>query len=336
MNVLLLLAHSIAEYDDVRMLHDLGYNVLSIGAYLDPANPSDDKRPALPGVPPADDRLRALVADQMVAKSNLPDEVLEWADVAIIHHFPDQAPDGRPGWITGNWRKFREHGVRVIWRTCGQSHPMLEALMGQLRPEGLQIVRYSPKESAMPYYAGADTLIRFGKYPADYGPWIGDDVAVGNVTQNMVDRGDACGYDFWRAATEGLRVKPAGPGSEHIGGVGELTYEQMLDYLRHLRAYLYTGTVAAPYTLGLMEAMLTGVPVVSIGPNAWNGPAELFEGADIVGFPGIDTADNARTWLRVYLDDVEKAREEGVVCRQRAIELFDVTHVGPQWREFLG
>ena len=42
MNVLLLTSHSIAEYDDLRMLTDLGYNVFSIGAYTDPRNPTDD------------------------------------------------------------------------------------------------------------------------------------------------------------------------------------------------------------------------------------------------------------------------------------------------------
>ena len=51
MNLLLLLAHSIAEYDDVRMFSDLGYDVFSIGAYTNPANPGDNLRPALPGAP---------------------------------------------------------------------------------------------------------------------------------------------------------------------------------------------------------------------------------------------------------------------------------------------
>src|SRR4051794_23029692 len=81
-NILLLLAHSIAEYDDLRMLSDLGYDVFSIGAYIDPAHPSDDKRPPLPGVR-SHPELAALVGDQMEAKEHLPDEIIEWADTII-------------------------------------------------------------------------------------------------------------------------------------------------------------------------------------------------------------------------------------------------------------
>jgi hypothetical protein len=55
----------------------------------------------------------------------------------------------------------------------------------------------------------------------------------------------------------------------------------MRDYLRRIRAYLYTGTQPASYTLGLIEAMMTGVPVVSIGPDHMTWQRDLFEGHEI-------------------------------------------------------
>ncbi len=51
MNVLLITAHSIAAYDDVRMLTDLGYDVFNLDGYIDPAHPHVDMRPALPDAP---------------------------------------------------------------------------------------------------------------------------------------------------------------------------------------------------------------------------------------------------------------------------------------------
>src|SRR6185369_16408105 len=116
----------------------------------------------------------------------------------------------------------------------------------------------------LPGFAGEDALIRFGKYPDDYGPWVGDYEVVGNITQHMKQRGDACGYRDWVTFTDGLPTAPAGPGSDEMGemgGLGSLDYPVMLAYLRHVRAYLYTGTHPASYTLGLMEEMLSGVPV---------------------------------------------------------------------------
>jgi hypothetical protein len=138
------------------------------------------------------------------------------------------------------------------------------------RLEGLEIVRYSPKERNLGNYAGETTLIRFGKYPEDWGGWTGHWPVVGNVSQHAPEphgRDDALNWRFWEEATQGLPRTFAGPHSEKIGGLGALPYDEMRDYLRRIRAYLYTGTQPASYTLGLIEAMMTGVPVVSIGPD---------------------------------------------------------------------
>lgn len=339
MKILLLTAHSIAEHDDLRMFHEMGHEVLSIGAYLDPANPSDDKRPALPQVPKAPQQLTDLVADQMVAKSNLPETVLEWADTVIVHHFPAAAPDGRAGWITGNWARFTSHRNRVIWRTCGQSNHIIEQQMAPFRPDGLQIVRYSPKEENLPYFAGQDAMIRFGKEPDEWTGWTGEDAVVGNVTQDMKGRGDACGYWFWVKATDGLPVSPAGPGSQEIGGVGALAYDDMRAYLRRCRAYLYTGTQPASYTLGLIEAMMTGVPVVSIGPKAFGQGTyveELFEGHEIVANrAAFDDPDQARGCIDVALKYQDMAADLGAANRAQAIELFGMDAQKAEWAAFL-
>jgi glycosyltransferase involved in cell wall biosynthesis len=337
-NILLLTAHSIFEYDELRILHRLGHNVLSIGAYLDPANPSDDKRPALPEIPAQSPELRALVADQMVAKSDLPDEVLDWADTVIVNFFTIEAPEGRAGWLTGNWPKFKAHKNRVIWRTAGQSNAWVEAYTEPLRKDGLEIVRYSPKERHIPYFAGEDAMIRFSKDPADWYGWTGEDAVVGNLTQDLAKRGDAVGYWFWQAATDGLPTSPAGPGSAEIGGLGELAYDDMRAYLRRCRAYLYTGTQPAPYTLGLMEAMMTGVPVVSIGPKAYGGDSylvETFESDSIAGHWS-DNAAAAGKELSEILAAPLLAAEYSKSQRQRAIDLFGIDTITEAWRAYLG
>ena len=157
--------------------------------------------------------LAALVeGDQMAHKAHLPGPLIDWAQIVIAHHFVYD-------WIAGQWGRIRHK--RVIWRTVGQSNPALEEFMATLRPEGLQIVRYSPKERSTPHFAGEDALIRFYKDPDEWQGWTGEDAVVGNVTQDMVGRADACGLAFWQAATEGLPVRPAGPMSELLrGGIG--------------------------------------------------------------------------------------------------------------------
>jgi len=342
-NILLLASHAVAEYDDVRMFSDLGYDIFAPGGYENPSQSGEGIRPALPDAPHHPE-LVALCQQQREAggepgrhidwaKADLHPDLIDWADVIIVHHFPEV-------WIGEQWERIKHK--RVIWRTCGQSDPRLEAAMLPYRAEGMQIVRYSPAEyryfNRVGAFAGEDALIRFGKYPDDYGPWIGDLPVVGNVTQHMKQRGDACGYAFWEAATKGLPVRPAGPGSEDIRGLGSLDYPAMLEYLRHIRVYLYTGTTPASYTLGLIEAMMSGVPVVSIGPKAWGerfDGADLFEAADILG-PELTDVRYLSTFVNSREEGpIQIARRHGEWCRRTAVEMFGIETIGAQWREFL-
>jgi hypothetical protein len=339
-NVLLLTSHSIAEYDDLRMLTDLGYRTFSIGAYTDPANPGDDKRPALPDAPYYSDLARLVEESREGradpgplidwAKAELHPDLIDWADAIICHHFPAE-------WIARQWTRIRHK--RVIWRTCGQSNPALEGLMRGFRYEDLlEIVRYSPAErrffEPLGTWAGQDAVIRFGKYPGDYPEWTGTERTVLNVTQGLIQRGEHTHWDFWEDATSGLPRMPIGPGSEAIGGAGSVPYDAMLAWLARGRAYLYTGTQPASYTLGLMEAMFAGIPTLSIGPAAMWAP-DLFEGHEITRL-WADDPGMAKRKLRDLLDDWDYARAMGADQRQRAIDLFGIETVGAQWREFLG
>lgn len=342
MNIVLLTSHAIAEHDDLDMFTRMGVPCYSIGGAYDPV-PFEGKRPALPDAPRFPEleaatqrqreRLTAELGDPGSfidwGKAQLAPEVIDWADTIIVHHFPER-------WIAGQWDRIR--GKRVIWRTCGQSNPQLEAYMSRF--VGLEIVRYSPKErpafEAWGAFAGEDAMIRFGKDPDEWNRWTGSGRWVGNVTQNMAQRGDACGYPFWIAATEGLPARPAGPGSEVLpGGIGGLDYNAMRQYLRDARVYLYTGTQPASYTLGLIEAMMTGTPVVSIGPRAFGGVAPLLD-TDITGRIVHDTAESARYDLRWILDDDKVAVQTSYDLRARAIELFGLGFVMHQWADFLG
>jgi len=342
MNILLLTAHSIAAYDDVRMFTDLGHDVFNLDAYIDPAHPHVDMRPALPDAPRHPELIAAVdrmgTADNLTAaKERLPDELIAWADVAIVHHYLD-------AWMAPNHARLRAAGVRTIWRTCGQSDLGHEDRMKALVRQGMEVVRYSPAEERFfaptGHWAGQDALIRFGKYPWDYLAWTGPRLDtlpyVANVTQDMAGRGEHCGLTFWVRATAGLNGRPAGKDSEKLpGGLGFMPEAPMLEYLRQASAYLYVGTVPASYTLGLVEALMVGVPVVSISGESWMGPAALFEGADLASPLVADTPERARDMLRQLVDDPATGRRYAQQQQHRAAELFDVAFVGAQWDEYL-
>lgn len=341
MNVLLLLAHAIEEYDQVRLLSSLGHDVFSIGAYTNPGAPGDDIRPPLPEVPYHPDLAtlcdiqRAKHAgestEQVIdwAKGDLHPALIEWADAIIVHHFERV-------WLGGQWHKFA--GKRVIWRTVGQSMPGNEMAMASLRQMGLQIVRYSPEERNLPGYAGEDALIRFYKDPTEYAGWTGEDRVVLNITQHLMQRGDATNGTFYMQATQGLPRRLVGAGSEEFGGTGRVSTEAMQGHLRRARSYLYTGTQPASYTLGLIEALMTGTPVVSVGPRlmTWTWPRfSLFEGHKLAELSDCDP-NVVRGMLQRLLDDEPYAQEVSAAQRERAIATFGIDSVSAAWRDFLG
>lgn len=348
MNILLCLSHSIEEYDQLRLLTMLGHNVASIGGYIDPAHPHVDIRPPLdiPMVQVVKDAVDALGTNDNLgnAQERIPDAILDWADVIVFHHYLER--------LYGQWDETiapwlaRDSAHRVIWRTVGQSVTDNELAGAMFRKRGLEIVRYSPREANIPGYAGEDALIRFYKDPADWFGWTGQGasgwdprIVVGNVTQSLRARDPWTNYGFWGVATNPLPRLPAGPGSETHGGLGELTYDEMRQYLRDIRCYLYTGTQPASYTLGLIEAMMTGVPVLSMGADHFGSifgewEKALFEGPDLTDL-STDDPIVAMRMLAQLLEDDGLARSVSITQRNRALELFGLDVIAPQWEAYL-
>lgn len=358
MNILLCLSHSIEEYDQLRLLHSLGYGVFSLGGYIDPAHPHDPKRPALPEVPMVPVVKAAVdslgTADNLgAAQSHIPDAILDWLGddgVIIYHHHLGRLFGQWPrlsAWRKGSSRR------RIIWRTVGQSVEGNERDAAPYRADGLEIVRYSPKERNIPGYAGEDALIRFWKDPAEWGGWTGEDATVIQFAQSFGARWEWCNRLWWEQATDGLPRAVYGPDSEELPyGRGTLSLDAMRARLRTARVYAYSGTQPASYTLALIEAMMTGIPAVSITPRFMQifrpyGP-DLFEGHEIAGFAGEgperpeqhlsdeQVIANTRDMLRNLLQYHEHAATVGAWQRERAIELFGRDTIGAQWKAFLG
>jgi glycosyltransferase involved in cell wall biosynthesis len=169
--------------------------------------------------------------------------------------------------------------------------------------------------------------------------WTGDWPGVIQVTQHLRQRDPYTNWGFWEQATQGLERRALGPGSEVIGGTGSLSYVEMQEYLQQARVYLYTGTQPASYTLGLIEAMMTGIPVVSIGPKWMNvfpyGP-DMFEGHELAS-QAFDDPQAARAVLADWLDGAvsDGLDEVSYAIREYAITLFGKDTIAAQWAEYL-
>lgn len=332
MKIHYLSCHSILEYDELKLFTELGYDVFSNGAYLDPKGHISLPRPGVPDAIMWQDMARLAVDNP---KTNLPPEMIEPFDVIMVMHTPDV--------IVNNWERIKHK--RVIWRTIGQSTPAIEHKLAPYRKEGLQIVRYSPKEQSLRDYIGSDALIRFYKDPGEFCGWVGDSDEVVNFTQSLKGRRDFVHYDEIMGSIIGFNSKVYGTGNDDLGKIngGEVSFKKQLEILKRARVYVYGGTWPASYTLSIIEAMMLGIPVVAIGKQlAHVGKFEdinFYEVDEFIedGVNGMvcNSVQAMRETIKLLLNDYDLAKKISAEGRKTAIKLFGKRKIADQWREFM-
>jgi len=333
MKIQILSCHSVLEYDLAKLFTEMGHDVFSNGAYLDPKGHFSLPRPGIPEMK-FDEEMAKLAT--LYPKTALTKEMVEPFDVIIVMHTPE--------WLTCNWKLFRSLGKKIIWYSIGQSTPRVEQIVRFYKAEGLIVVRYSPKEALIRNYAGQDDLIRFYKDQDEFSGWNGNNREVINFTQSLKGRRNFCHHDDILRLMEGFNGKVYGIGNDDLGAMngGELPFEMLKQKMRDARVFVYGGTWPASYTLSMIEAMLTGIPMVCIGQDK----AENIEGVEgqkfyevhemidngINGFVS-DDIEYLRGKISLLLQDQNLAKEIGQRGRKKAIQLFGKEEIKKQWKK---
>lgn len=333
MKILYLSVHSILEYDECQLLTDLGHEVFSHGAYLDPAGHALLPRPGVVGMKAHPELVEITRAHP--AKTELPKELIDWCDIIIVMHDPNI--------LTSNWGCIRHKPV--IWRTIGQSTAKVEAMMRPLVDQGMKVIRYSPKERGFPNFAGEDVLLRFCKDEDVFSGWNGGTVDVVTFAQSLKGRREFCHYDTLMEVIklfDGAKVY--GSGNDDLGAYngGEVPFELQLEIMRRSRVMLYGGTWPASYTLSFVEALMMGLPVVSISKQlAHIGKFEaldFFECDEIlaeIGGAVCDSAAGMAIAAQQFRKNDDVADEYSAKQRELACSMFGKKVIAPQWAEFL-
>lgn len=332
MKLLYLSVHSILEYDELRMFEDLGIDYFSLGSYVTPSHPVDQIRPPLGHNPDQ------WLLEHCPPREKMPKEFIDKFDVIVVMH--GNVPNHN--WIIDNWEAMK--GKRVIWRTIGQSTASIEKKMRPYVDQGLEIVRYSPKERNIENYAGENAIIRFSKSELEYNHWVGAGTEVITFAQNMKERNNFVNYEVFLKLIEGFDSRLYGVKNEASGALngGYMSYAGMKEKMRDARVYVYTGTQPASYTLSFMEAMMTGIPIVAIGSKLWNSEnvvGDVYEVPDIIqhgvnGYCSDDVAE-LRNCIQALVKDKRLAERIGNAGRETAIKLFGYENIKQDWKRYL-
>jgi hypothetical protein len=323
--------HSVLEYDEVQMLTDLGHDVFSNGAYLDPAGHISHPRPGIRGAVYHEDYAELA---RRTATTDLPKELIDPFDVIIVMHSPNV--------LIQNWERIKHK--KVIWRTIGQSTPSVEAKMAPLKAEGLVVVRYSPKERHISGYIGEDALIRFYEDENVYQGWHGKGGQVVNFSQSLKGRRDFCHYDEIMPVIESFGGRVYGPGNDDLGKYngGSVPHDQQLDIMRSAGAMIYGGTWPASYTLSFIEALMIGLPIVAVSKKVAHvdrfGPIDFYEVDELMAEISAPVCDNVEQMLeatRELLENRDYALDISKRQRELALKYFSKKAISNQWRELL-
>jgi len=342
MNILYLGCHEILEFLEIGLFTGMGHQVFSLGGAYQNENRGASLRGEIPNF-----RVVEELIPKAQTKEAIHPDLIEWADIVFMtHNVPDK--DHPQPWLAKNWDLLKKSKKPVIWRSIGQSAGDIEKSLDRFRKEGLHIVRYSPREDRIPHYQGADAIIRFHIDQQEFDGYSGQNPRLVNISQSLFggpspSRGDHMNLSEFKQIVNGFDWKVFGPDNqnagEHDGGV--LNYEDMKSMLRFNRAYIYTGTRPASYTLAFMDALMTGIPVIAIGPKLADQLYQMdtYEVHEIIGTPGeagfwSNDVTELRNYCKMLLENPDLARTVGSNGRLRAIELFGKDAIREQWKTF--
>lgn len=340
MNILYCSLHDILEYNELRLLTDLGHDVFSVGSsYSQPHDGGNGKRPPLKNMKFHEDLIKF-----SQDKENLAPELIDWADVIILMHI-----DAKRSWLK-NWDRMKKK--KVIYRSIGQCSPGIETFLRTYRDEGLKIVRYSPNEKNIEGFAGEDAMIRFHQYVDEWPEWRGRRPRVMACVQSFKTRDmgftrDWVGYRLWKKSVvvPGIERIVYGIGNHNMEEwAGEQDFEGLKKAFSEEGCAFVFGTHPAPYTLSIQEMACVGMPMAVAGEgvrwlngadpnwsrNQWEVP-EMFKGACLVA----ENIEEMTSNIKRLIADHAFAYDLGQKAKQKARELFDVSVIRPQWESFL-
>lgn len=230
-------------------------------------------------------------------------------------------------WLMFNWqvKLFWDRPGRKLYRVAKIAELDRDTWARLLEREDFAVVSFYPSTARWlkETFSVDVPYVPLGLDPRAYAPATGEDGNILSIIHSYADRG--WHYAEWKEATDGLptlhvdHLNPEQPVFE---------YADLQRALRRARLYLHDGE--QEYTITLIEAMMTGLPLVSFRIPG----IERYVEHGVNGFVG-ESAREIREHCRLLLADEDLARRMGAASRAKAEREFAEERWIRQWREIL-
>lgn len=330
-NLLYLSCHSQLEYNELLTFKNLGFNVKSIGAYTDPHHPfnPNEQKVLLDLEPDPDFIAKAKPIQQGWPNTPLTKELVKDFDIIVITHSFEV--------LDKNFEVIKDK--ILIRRTVGQGHSGYEALFSKYN-NYLKTVRVSKNERNYKPYLGEHAIILGALQPSIYdGNWVGDVQKVLTIKNRIKKNPWHTRYETWKFLVTGFEHLLIGGNNEDVPkALSGVSHATIVEALRHYRVCICMPSRPAPLTYGLQEALMMGIPIITLGPNLGDGGEHTYEHHEIIengvsGFYSDDLYD-LRDMIQILLVDDKMAKEISENEKQLANRLFHPKVIQEQWKNF--
>lgn len=231
-------------------------------------------------------------------------------------------------WLMFNWqvKLFRDRPGKKLYRVAKVAEleePEWDALLSR---DDFAVVSFYPNTAAwLREKKGVEVpYVPLGLDPAAYGPWTGEGARVLSIIHSYRERG-------WhhRQYLEAMADLPHLHVDHLDEGQEKVSYEGIQQLLRESRVYLHDGE--QEYTITLIEALMTGMPIVSFRIPG----IERYVVDGVNGFV-CDGAAQVRERCRMLLADDALAAKMGAASRALAVQEYAEETWRARWVELLG
>lgn len=201
--------------------------------------------------------------------------------------------------------------------------------LAQDQPDDLLLVHVTPFNALMWDNRHTPTVV-IEHGVTDPGPrWRGELARGITVINHLESRGRRLGADIFALAREQLPLDLLGMGSETLGGLGELPLHDLPALCERYRFFFHPVRYTS-LGLGLIEAMMLGMPVVALATTEM--PNVIENG--LSGF--IDTdPDRLVDRMRELLKHHRIAAQLGARAREQALKKYSIDRFVADWNAAL-
>jgi len=227
---------------------------------------------------------------------------------------------------------FGQYNIRIV-------HALIDLM---LQCDFIHFICYSLTEYKIYYRLSYDCQsihsrlhhIPFGLDKEEFQHWTGEIESVYTTCNDIHNRRRACNWDTFSEITKDLPSTLSGRNTEKVGGLGLLPFEELKQNYRKHRCYLSMGTIPAPYTLTLLEAMMTGCPTIGYDNGMGLADEGILSSDGSVGLVSSDIF-QIKQYITTLLKDYAFAKEQSLSIQEKAITLFNMVEVSQKWAEIL-